>query len=157
MPTPGQTNPTVIISEPSTTEVRTPRAARFAEATAVYSPIEPSEKTNPFRDPPAATNHYLPQSQPADVGFGYLKETHISVEMEETDPRYLPPPTPFTPGMRSPLKSAMKSPGFAPPKSAMILSPTFQEDEMLEKVEGDTEKIQEMDLVSQSTSSLNHS
>jgi hypothetical protein len=78
-----------------------------------------------------------------------MKETHISVEMEETDPRYLPPPTPRTPG--GPLKSALKSPG-APPKTPKnanaILSPTFKEEDMLEKAEADTEKVQAQDLVS---------
>lgn len=144
MPTEHQT-PQVIITQPRpSTELRTPRTARFAEATAVYSPIEPSEKSNPFRDPP--TNHYTPQAQPSDVGFGYMKEQHISVEMEETDPRYLPPPTPRTPG--GPLKSALKSPG-APPKHVnAILSPTFKEEEVLDKAEGDTDKVQAQDLVS---------
>jgi hypothetical protein len=74
------------------------------------------------------------------VGFGYVQ----SVEMEETDKKYLPPPTPKTP-----LRSAMKSPG-APPRTAetMILSPTFREEQILEKREEMTEKEQAKDLVS---------
>jgi hypothetical protein len=113
--------------------VKTPRTARFAEATSVYSPID---ARSPFADPP--TNHYKPQAQPADVGFGYVHE----VEMEETDRKYLPPPTPM-----SPLKSALKSPG-APPRTAetMILSPTFREEQILEKREAMTEKEQAKDL-----------
>jgi len=89
--------------------LKSPRTARFAEATSVYSPID---ARSPFADPP--TNHYRPQGQVSDVGFGYVQ----SVEMEETDRKYLPPPTPMTP-----LKSALKSPG-APPRTAetMILS-----------------------------------
>jgi hypothetical protein len=157
MPTDEKAKPTVIITRPRTASedsltIKTPRTARFAEATAVYSPIEPSERSqNPFADPP--TNHYYPQSQPSDIGFGYLKEQHISVEMEETDNKYLPPPTPMTPGggLRSPLKSAMKSPGAAPRNMETILSPTFKEEQILEKEEEKTEKEQERDLVSTTT------
>ncbi|KIW01435.1 hypothetical protein, variant [Verruconis gallopava] len=145
MPTDRQTPPPqVVVTQPDTSkDIRTPRTARFAEATAVYSPIEPSEKSNPFADPP--TNHYVPQAQPSDIGFGYLREQHISVEMEETDPKYLPPPTPKEP-LKSPLKSALKSPGAPPKNMNAILSPTFREEEILEKAEADTEKEQEQDL-----------
>jgi hypothetical protein len=115
--------------------LKTPRTARFAEATSVYSPID---ARSPFADPPL--NHYRPQPQVSDVGFGYVQ----SVEMEETDKKYLPPPTPMTP-----LKSALKSPG-APPRTpgaeTMILSPTFREEQMLEKREESTEKEQAQDL-----------
>ena len=63
--------------------------------------------------------------------------------MEETDRKYLPPPTPM-----SPLKSALKSPG-APPRTVEgILSPTFREEQILEKTEQETEKEQAKDLVS---------
>ena len=114
--------------------VKTPRAARFAEATSVYSPIDPSP--SPFSYP---TNHYKPQPQVSDVGFGYVP----SVEMEETDRKYLPPPTPKTP-----LKSALKSPG-EPPRTTetMILSPTFREERELEKREEMTEREQQKDVV----------
>ncbi|KAE8864986.1 hypothetical protein PTNB73_05874 [Pyrenophora teres f. teres] len=78
-------------------DIRTPRAARFAEATSVHSPVDPPR--SPIEYP---TNHYKPQPQIADTGFGFMQQ---SVEMEETDRRYLPPPTPKTP-----LKSALKSP-----------------------------------------------
>jgi hypothetical protein len=121
-------------------EVKTPRIARFAEATSVYSPIDPPR--SPLSYP---TNHYKPQPQVSDVGnvgnvgFGYVQ----SVEMEETDRKYLPPPTPKTP-----LRSALKSPG-APPRTTetMILSPTFREEQVLEKHEEMTEKEQQKDLV----------
>jgi hypothetical protein len=66
--------------------------------------------------------------------------------MEETDPKYLPPPTPMTP-LRSPLKSAMKSPGAPPKNMNAILSPTFHDDDVMEKAEQDTDKVQEQDLV----------
>ncbi|KAF1965042.1 hypothetical protein BU23DRAFT_490971 [Bimuria novae-zelandiae CBS 107.79] len=113
---------------------KSPRTARFAEATSVYSPIDPPPRS-PFDYP---TNHYKPQAQVSDVGFGYVQP----VEMEETDRKYLPPPTPKTP-----LRSALKSPG-APPRTAetMILSPTFREEQVLEKREVSTEKEQQKDL-----------
>lgn len=70
--------------------------------------------------------------------------------MEETDPRYLPPPTP----RGAPLKSALKSPG-APPRTpgrpSMILSPTFREERDLEKQEVSLEKEQAKDIVSSHT------
>jgi hypothetical protein len=120
--------------------VKTPRAARFAEATSVYSPVDAPR--SPFEYP---TNHYKPQPQVADVGFGYMQ----SIEMEETDRRYLPPPTPKTP-----LKSALKSPG-APPRTpggaASIMSPTFREEQQLEKREAMTEVEQAKDLVCSAT------
>lgn len=120
-------------------DVKTPRTARFAEATSVYSPVDAPR--SPFEYP---TNHYKPQAQVSDVGFGYMQ----SVEMEETDRKYLPPPTPRTPG--GALKSALKSPGAPPrtPGGAMsILSPTFREEQQLEKREASTEKEQVKDLV----------
>ena len=49
---------------------------------------------------------------------------------------------------KSPLKSAMRTPG-APPKDLhAILSPTFREEHVLEKREAYTEKEQAKDLVS---------
>ncbi|KAF2090623.1 hypothetical protein K490DRAFT_11069, partial [Saccharata proteae CBS 121410] len=136
---------------PSVDSARTPRTARFAEATSVYSPVEPRGQS-PFSSN-LATNHYQPQPQPADVGFGYLSDNnsrHTSyrgsgVEMEETDRKYLPPPTPASP-LRSPLKSALKSPGQPPRDLGNILSPTFREEQVLDKTEEYTEKEQAKDL-----------
>lgn len=122
-------------SSESSGSFKSPRTPRFAEATKVHSPID-----NDKDDKPYPTNHYAPQPQPSDIGFGYVQQT---VEMEETDRKYLPPPTP-----KSSLKSALKSPG-APPRTAEgILSPTFREEQMLEKTEQETEKEQAKDLVS---------
>jgi hypothetical protein len=122
-------------------ETKTPRTARFAEATSVYSPIDAPR--SPFSGSGYPTNHFKPQPQVSDVGFGYVQ----SVEMEDQEAKYLPPPTPS-----GPLKSALKSPG-APPRTpggrpSMILSPTFREERDLEKQEAFTEREQAKDLVS---------
>ena len=52
----------------------------------------------------------------------------------------------------SPLKSAMKSPGAMSRKEALF-SPTFKEEQVLEKQEAETDKEQAKDLVSFSFSS----
>lgn len=130
--------PTVTIERRSSehsVNTKASRPARFAEATSVHSPVEP-----PRIPLPVPTNHYKPQPQVADIGFGYMQ----SVEMEETDRKYLPPPAPMTP-----LKSAMKSPG-APPRTpggaASIMSPTFMQEQALEKREVKAEKEQANDM-----------
>jgi phosphatidylglycerophosphate synthase len=61
--------------------------------------------------------------------------------MEDTDRKQTPMAVPQTP-----LKSALKSPG-APPKAALF-SPTFKEEQILEKREVLTEKVQAQDLKS---------
>src|SRR5450432_650825 len=117
----------------SESSLKPPRTPRFAEATAVYSPIEPSnEGRSPFADPPG-TQSTLPQAQPSDIGFGYISDNrHSHVEM------------PMTPA--SPLKSAMKIPGSAPRKIENPLSATFREEQILEKQESMTDKEQARDL-----------
>ena len=87
----------------------------------------------------------MAQPQVSDMGFGYINK-HESVEMPDTD--YNPPLTAKT-IPKSPLKSAMKTPG-APPRDlgATILSPTFREEQILEKREEHTEKRQARDIVS---------
>lgn len=130
--------------------LKSPRAARFAEATAVNSPIEPGQTgRNPFKEPPplTATNHYMAQPQPADVGFGYINK-HDSVEMPETENNngYYPATTPRSP-MKSPLKSAMKTPGAAPRELNAVFSPTFKNEDLLEKQEKHTDKEQARDIV----------
>lgn len=136
------TQSTLSVKAPS---LKSPRTARFAEATAVNSPIEPSKAgRNPFNDPsPTPTAHYMAQPQVSDLGFGYVNK-HESVEMPDTD--YQPPLT-ARDMPKSPLKSAMKTPGAAPRDLHAILSPTFKEEEILEKHEAHTEKEQAKDLV----------
>ena len=76
----------------------------------------------------------MPQPQPSDVGFGYMTDhdaKHASVEI------------PITPA--SPLRSALKVPGT--PGRLNPLSPTFQEEQILEEREESTEKQNAADLV----------
>lgn len=120
--------------------IQTPRTARFAEATSVNSPIGPSTTgRNPFVDPPIATRHLMPQPQPSDVGFGYMTDNQASKHSS-----YAGVEVPLTPN--SPLKSALKPPG-TPGRLANPLSPTFREEQILEKHEDHTEKQNAKDLV----------
>jgi hypothetical protein len=95
----------------------------------------------------------MPQPQVADVGFGYVNQraSTQTVEMEETDNKYLAPMTPGIPKTPG-LKSALKSPGAAPRNLDTILSPTFKEEEVLEKMEKVNDKEQRRDLVSRTVS-----
>ena len=121
----------------------TVRRARFAEATSVFSPASgPGESQSPFADPPsrmeAAGSSDVPK--PSDVGFGYIADNQ-PVEQHayiRTDPNG---------AAGGPLKSALKTPGTA---SRMLnpLSPTFREEQMLEKEEMKTDEQQAKDLVS---------
>lgn len=131
---------TVVVNErkgsDDSIQIKTPRTPRFAEATAVHSPAEPRSRT-PFNDPEEQSMHFHPQAQPSDVGFGYIgsgPDRSSGVEM------------PMTP--KTPLKSALKSPGAPPRNFEQVLSPTFREEIKLEKEEKKTEKQQKKDLVS---------
>jgi hypothetical protein len=124
---------------------KSPRAARFAEATTVNSPIEPPRSS--FIAIP--TNHFRPQAQPSDIGFGYIDDkhtSHVTVEMEDTDNNHLPRGRSEAP-LSPPLKSAMKTPGVAPRNFGNLMSPTFREEHALEKRELATEKEQAKDIV----------
>lgn len=85
-------------------------------------------KKSPFADPEQPTEG---TSQPGDVGFGYIGNDHDSAA-----------------GPKSPLKSAMKVPGTPARQLSNPLSPTFREEEMLEKREASTDKEQVKDIVS---------
>lgn len=120
--------------------VKTPRAARFAEATSVNSPIGPTTTgRSPFADPPVQTTYLMPQPQPSDVGFGYVSDNQASKHTS-----FAGVEVPLTPS--SPLKSALKPPG-TPARFANPLSPTFQEEQVLEKHEDQAEKQNAADLV----------
>lgn len=120
-------------SSSSDSSLKQPRTPRFAEATSVYSPID---KVSPFADPPVQgkTTSVMAQAQPSDIGFGYIAQNDEHVEV------------PMTPA--SPLKSAMKMPGATSRWVENPLSPTFREEQVLEKKEQLTEKEQAKDLVS---------
>lgn len=128
-------------SSSSDSSLKGPRTPRFAEATTVYSPVEPTEDgRSPFADPPTTkTQSYMAQSQPSDIGFGYISQNDPSRHSQG-----VPVEIPLTPA--SPLKSAMKVPGTPGRKIDNPLSPTFREEQILEKHEEMTEKEQAKDL-----------
>ncbi|CAL5868613.1 uncharacterized protein PFLUO_LOCUS2840 [Penicillium psychrofluorescens] len=117
--------PTVEEAHSSSESLKSPRSARFAEATAVHSPVDEQSRRSPFADP-------QPQGNVGDVGFGYVAASDPA--QHATDSR---PPA-------SPLKSALRVPGTA--RTLDIRSPTFREEYMLEKQEKVTEKANEKDL-----------
>ena len=78
----------------------------------------------------------MAQPQPSDVGFGYMADNRASKHASFAE-------VPMTPN--SPLKSALKVPGT--PGRLNPLSPTFQEEQVLEKSEEHTEKRNAKDLV----------
>ncbi|KAK7417190.1 hypothetical protein QQZ08_011713 [Neonectria magnoliae] len=102
-----------------------PRTPRFAEATSVHSPVD---ARSPFADP--EKSHFA-QTQPGDLGFGYIGHRE-SVTV------------PMTP--RTPLKSAMRMPGTPARQFNNPLSPTFLQEDVLEKRELSTEKEQARDV-----------
>ncbi|KAI4152803.1 MAG: hypothetical protein LQ341_000638 [Variospora aurantia] len=140
----GEKDPRVLVrtrtssSSSSALSLKTPRAARFAEATSVNSPIDPSTNgRSPFADPPAHTTHLMPQPQPSDVGFRYVADNQPSKHSS-----FVGVEVPLTPA--SPLKSALKPPGT--PGRLNPLSPTFREEQILEEHEEKAEKENARDL-----------
>ena len=138
-PAPRRTN-----SEESSKSLKSPRTPRFAEATSVNSPIDgPSTAgRSPFHEV-STTQHLAAQPQPSDVGFGYIGERASAQPGRATEVLASP---------RSPLKSALKSPG-APPREIKHnpLSPTWREEAALEKCEELNDKDQARDVVSTAT------
>ena len=112
-----------------------PRRARFVEATTVDSPVvERGEHRLPWSKKKKDEDKV---TRPSDVGFGYISDNN-PVEQHAT----LRPDT-----ANVGLKSAMKTPGTAG-RLLNPLSPTFRQEQMLEKEEDKTEKQQAQDLVS---------
>ena len=66
------------------------------------------------------------------MGFGYV-DKHESVEMPDTDNNDYPSMKYQAP-LKSPLKSAMKTPGAPPRDLGNILSPTFKQEQGLERL-----------------------
>ncbi|KAH6606600.1 hyphal anastamosis-8 [Trichoderma cornu-damae] len=116
-------------SSSSESSLKVPRTPRFAEATSVHSPVE--DRVSPFADP---VDPQASESQPGDVGFGYIGNSGSGRESISIP---LPP--------KSPLKSAMRVPG-TPARTLNLRSPTFREQEILEKRELETDKEQAKDL-----------
>ncbi|KAK2768759.1 hypothetical protein FQN54_000615 [Arachnomyces sp. PD_36] len=116
--------------------LKSPRAARFAEATTVDSPVDGRAPKSPFSDPPAKINN---QPSIADLGFGYVADNDASRHVTAPDTAHVPP----TPA--SPLKSALRVPG-TPARTLNPLSPTFREEQILEKQEEKTEAENAKDL-----------
>lgn len=87
---------------------------------------------SPFADPEKSQ---VPQLQPGDIGFGYINEPNRESVV-----------VPATP--KSPLKSAIKMPGTPARQLSNPLSPTFREEDILEKREQSTDKEQVKDVVS---------
>ncbi|KAG8169686.1 hypothetical protein KVR01_000431 [Diaporthe batatas] len=113
-------------SSSSTSSIgKPPRTPRFAEATSIHSPVESTGDGFGDRTVP-------PQSQPGDIGFGYISNNNRESAAVPMSPR-------------SPLKSAMRAPG-TPGRALNPLSPTFREEQLLEKREESTEKEQAKDL-----------
>lgn len=122
-------------SSSSTASLKSPRRARFAEATSVLSPATgPGETRSPFADLNMADN----EPKPSDVGFGYIADSQPREQFATVRSD--------TNGSQ-PLKSAMKTPGTGG-RLLNPLSPTFKEEMDLEKQEDKTDKEQAKDLVS---------
>ncbi|KAG7100950.1 hypothetical protein HYQ44_019431 [Verticillium longisporum] len=100
-------------SSSSGSSLKPPRTPRFAEATSVHSPVE--APLSPFAPHERSE---MPQSQPGDIGFGYINNRE-SVNV------------PMTP--KTPLKSAMRVPGTPARKFENPMSPTFKEEELLDR------------------------
>lgn len=113
-------------SESSGASMKSPRTARFAEATTIHSPIEQPVRS-PFADPQNNNSH----GSVGDVGFGYVNDT-TQYALDSRPPM-------------SPLRSGLRVPDTA--KSLNPMSPTFREEYMLGKQEKTAEKENARDLV----------
>ncbi|KAJ5975287.1 hypothetical protein N7481_008994 [Penicillium waksmanii] len=120
-------NETRSSSESSGASLKSPRTARFAEATTIHSPIEPATKS-PFADP----QNKNAGGGVADVGFGYVSANDPARHVDDS----LPP--------ASPWRADLKVPNTA--RSLNPLSPTFREEYMLEKQEKVADKENARDL-----------
>ncbi|KAL3437979.1 hypothetical protein BDV09DRAFT_161466 [Aspergillus tetrazonus] len=117
-------------SESMAAPLKSPRSARFAEATAINSPSAAESSRSPFADPP---NQSQNAPDVSDVGFGY-------VNAQDPTQHVLHHAAPA-----SPLKSALRVPG-TPARTLNPLSPTFREEFNLEKQEKQAEKANAKDL-----------
>lgn len=122
-------------SESTAASLKSPRTARFAEATRIISPIEsfdPEKSSFAKSSEQSQGKHNV-----SDMGFGYVNVRELG---QGTSQVHLP---------ATPLKSALKTPNSVA-RNFNILSPTFKEEYILDKQEKTTEKSNEKDLVSRS-------
>ncbi|KAJ5799976.1 uncharacterized protein N7518_002044 [Penicillium psychrosexuale] len=113
-------------SDTSNASLKSPRTARFAEATSIHSPIDRTEAgQSPFADPPKSQA----KGDVGDVGFGY-----VAANNEHANDQV--PMSPFRPDLKVPQTA----------KSLNPLSPTFREEYMLEKQEKKAEVENARDL-----------
>ncbi|KAF7620146.1 hamH [Aspergillus flavus] len=118
-------------SDTTASSIKSPRMARFVEATTVQSPTGPADTSrSPFADPPGQSQTHPDVS---DVGFGYVAAND---SVQHVSYHQLPV---------SPLKSALKVPG-TPGRTLNPLSPTFREEFYVEKEEKSAEKENARDL-----------
>lgn len=124
-------------SETSNASLKSPRTARFAEATSIHSPIDRTEAgRSPFADPPNTHT----QGNVSDVGFGYVAANDPARRVDDQVPM-----SPFRPDLKMPQTA----------KSLNPLSPTFREEYILEKQEKKAEVENARDLVSPAFQEIN--
>ena len=126
-------------TDTSSASLQSPRVARFAEATSVESPIDGGAAAKwggEAETPMTPLQHYQPQMQPSDIGFGYIHEND-PVRHHTSPPIAMPADDSSEEGIdvHTPLKSAMKSPTVPRTPGINPLSPTFKEEEVLQKQE----------------------
>lgn len=124
-------------SDTSNASLKSPRTARFAEATSIHSPIERTEAgRSPFADPPKSQTQ---GGGVGDLGFGYVAANNPAQHADDQVPL-----SPFRPDLKVPQTA----------KSLNPLSPTFREEYMLEKQEKKAEVENARDLVRLSQNSI---
>ncbi|CAI7594190.1 unnamed protein product [Penicillium glandicola] len=115
-------------SDTSNASLKSPRTARFAEATSIHSPIDRAEAgPSPFADPPKSQA----KGDVGDVGFGYVAANSAIQHADDQVPL-----SPFRPDLKVPQTA----------KSLNPLSPTFREEYLLEKQEKKAEVENARDL-----------
>lgn len=147
--TPKRPSPTIAVrtSTPSIDSLikPTPAAIPVTTTTTADSPDSPFElRTATTLTFPA---YHFPQPQPADVGFGYLAGQDVACLSAPYHHRLSSgvemPATPLS----APLRSTLKMSGAARSSIGGPLSPTFVEEQVLEKQETHTAAEQAKDLV----------
>lgn len=137
-------------TDTSSPSLKSPRTARFAEATSVDSPIDggpTSQWSDDPQTPMTPLQHYQPTMQPSDVGFGYIHDNDPARHYT-SPPIAMPADDSSEEGIdvHTPLKSAMRTPGAPKTPRLNPLSPTFKEEQHLQKHEDSLNKQQAKDV-----------